>query len=151
VAAQAVEAHGAAATFAAPGVVVVWAILRGPTPSTEEATRVVVRVVAVGPRYRLAELEGVDPFSGARATLLPARAIDAGLDIESPRAGFADHPRREIRLYATEDEARAGRPALTVYYLGVPDTTPEFSTQPALQRYLDDTAAAWRAAAGGAP
>jgi hypothetical protein len=156
-AAQPAEVHGATATFAASGLVVVWAILRAPTPATpatpttEDAARVVVRVAAVGPRYRLAEVNSVDPFTGARELVLPARLIGSGLDVQSPRAGFADHTRRELHLYATEDDARAGRRALTVYYLGVPDTTPEFSAELELRRYLDDTVAATRAAAGGAP
>jgi hypothetical protein len=30
----------------------------------------------------------------------------------------------------------AGRPGLTVYYLGVPDTTPEVTTEAALETYL---------------
>jgi hypothetical protein len=146
--AQPAEVHGATATFAAPGLVVAWAILRGPT---EETTRVVLRITAVGTRYRLVAVEAVDPFAGGRQAVLQARPIGPGLDVSTPRAGFADLPRREIRLYATEDDARAGQPALTVYYLGVPDTTPEFAAEPALQRYLDDAVAAARAAAGGAP
>ena len=34
---------------------------------------------------------------------------------------------------------RARRPALTVYYLGVPDTTPEFTSEAALDAYLAGT------------
>ena len=36
----------------------------------------------------------------------------------------------------TEGDWRTGRFALTVYYLGVPDTTPEFTTEAALEQYL---------------
>jgi len=49
-----------------------------------------------------------------------------------PRASFADLPRREIHLYASAVDWRAGRRGLTVYYLGVPDTT----TEAALETYL---------------
>ena len=46
-----------------------------------------------------------------------------------------------MHLYATESEWRARKPALTVYYLGVPDTTPEFTSQAALDAYLSGTPA----------
>ena len=59
-------------------------------------------------------------------------------EVTSPRAGFSDFPRREIHLYASEADWRARRPALTVYYLGVPDT-PEFSSEAALNAYLGGT------------
>ena len=39
-------------------------------------------------------------------------------------------------------------PLLTVYYLGVPDTTPEFPTQHALGRYLTDRLTRERAIGG---
>jgi len=58
---------------------------------------------------------------------------------KDPRAGFADFPRREIHLYASEADWRARKPALTVYYLGVPDTTPEFTSEAALDAYLAGT------------
>jgi hypothetical protein len=34
------------------------------------------------------------------------------------------------------EDGRAGRPTLTVYYLGVPDTTPEFASEPSLTSHL---------------
>jgi hypothetical protein len=34
------------------------------------------------------------------------------------------------------EDWRAGRPTLTVYYLGVPDTTPEFASEPSPTSYL---------------
>ena len=40
------------------------------------------------------------------------------------------------------------RPALMVYYLGVPDTTPEFASEAGLRAYLDDAVAKARPAAG---
>ena len=48
---------------------------------------------------------------------------------------------REIRLYRTESEWKADVPALTIYYLGVPDTTPEFVSEPDLATYLADAVA----------
>ena len=124
--------------FAAPGVVVAWAVLRGPT---EKTTEVVVRFSVTGDAYRYVAVEGVDPFSRARRTIRPGAPVTGVLDVRSPRATFADFPRREIRLYRTEDDWRRDAVALMIYYLGVPDTTPEFASEAELAAYLAETVA----------
>ena len=53
-----------------------------------------------------------------------------------PRAQFADTPRTEWQLYASEAAARAGKPGLVVYYVGIPDTTPEFADAEKLDAFL---------------
>ncbi len=144
---QSPEIHGENSVFAAPGVAVAWGVLRGPS---EDATQVVLRLVATGPpAYPYVGVDAVDPFTGTRRPVLAPRPLGEALDVRSPRATFADFPRREIRLFRTADDARAGAPGLTVYYLGVPDTTPEFTSEPPLLAYLADAVAKVRAASGG--
>lgn len=130
--------HGADAVFAGPGLAIAWAVLRTPD---EAGTLVVIRVVALDPGYRSVAVEGVDPFTGARRRVLPREALRGALDVRSPRALFGDWPRREIQLYRETPAELAGPPALTVYYLGVPDTTPEFRSEADLQAYLADAIA----------
>lgn len=136
--AQAPLLHGENAVFSTEGLVVAWAVLRG---ATEETTQVLVRLVVRGGRYGYVAVDGVDPFRGARRAVLAGAALADVLDVRSPRASFADFPRREIRLYRTAADWRRGAPALTVYYLGVPDTTPEFASEAALAAYLADAVA----------
>ena len=131
--AQAESVHGADSVFAAPGIGIVWGVLRAPT---EEETVVVTRISNPMARYAYLRVEGVNPFTGRRTAVVEGAPLGAGADVKSPRAGFADFPRREIHLYASEADWRARKPALTVYYLGVPDTTPEFTSQAALDAYL---------------
>ena len=71
------------------------------------------------------------------------------LEVRIPRATFAEFPRREIRFYRTEADWQAKRPALTIFYLGVPDTTPEFLSEAALDAYLTDALTRIRAADQG--
>ena len=131
--AAAQEVHGQDSLFAAPGVAIAWGVLR----STAEAeTQVVVRIAGRGEAYRFVSVEAVDPFTRERQPVLDGRPLGDQVDVRSPRAGFADFPRREIHLYRTAEDLRARRPTLTVYYLGVPDTTPEFTTEAALTTYL---------------
>ncbi|HET7875092.1 MAG TPA: hypothetical protein VFN71_06160, partial [Methylomirabilota bacterium] len=63
-------------------------------------------------------------------------ALNDQADIRSPRASFGSYPRREIHLYRSAVDMRAHKPALTIYYLGVPDTTPEFKTKDGLESYF---------------
>lgn len=131
--AQGPVVHGADSVFAAGDVGIVWSVLKN---EAEERTLVVIRVSNPSGRYAYLSVEGVDPFTQRRAALVEGMPIGARADIVTPRASFADLPRREIHLYASAVDWRAGRPGLTVYYLGVPDTTPEFTTEAALEAYL---------------
>ena len=125
--------HGADSIFAEQGLGIVWGVLKN---DAEERTMVVVRVSNPGGRYAYVSVDGVDPFTRRRVALVEGRPLGASVDLGMPRASFADLPRREIHLYVSAADWRAGRPGLTVYYLGVPDTTPEFTTEAALETYL---------------
>ncbi len=144
-AAGAREIHGVADAFAQPGVALAWGILRG---KSEADTTVVVRVETTDPDFAFVVADGIDPFTQRRKAIqAPVRASPRA-DLRFSRAHFADYPRTEFKFAA---DGKATSPALTVYYLGVPDTTPEFATQEALGRYLDDRLARERAANGVTP
>lgn len=132
-AAQGRELHGEDSVFAGHGVAIAWGVLKG---AVEEQTQVVIRIVPLGQAYGYVSVEGVDPFTQERRVVMDGRPLGDQLDIRSPRGSFADFPRREIHLYQTANEWRKGKPALTVYYVGVPDTTPEFISEAALFTYL---------------
>jgi len=131
--AQGAVVHGADSVFAGPDVAIVWGVLKN---EAEDKTLVVVRVSNPAGRYAYLRVEGVDPFTQRRDALVEGVPLGTRADIKTSRAGFADLPRREIHLYTSEGDWRARRPSLTVYYLGVPDTTPEFTSEAALEAYL---------------
>lgn len=139
-AAGAREVHGVADAFARPGVALAWGILRG---KSEADTIVVVRVETTDPEFAFVAADGIDPFTQQRKAIQAPVRASTRADLRFPRARFADFPRTEFKFAADE---KATSPALTVYYLGVPDTTPEFPAQEALGRYLDDRLARERAA-----
>lgn len=130
---QGQELHGEDSVFSGQGVAIAWGVLKGPV---EEQTQVVIRIVPTCRAYAYVGVEAVDPFTRERRPVLEGRLLTNPLDVRGPRASFADFPRREIHLYRTADDWLARKPALTVYYLGVPDTTPEFTTEAALTDYL---------------
>ena len=126
----ATEVHGTSDGFAGSGVAIAWAVLRG---TSEETTLIVLRVAADPGLYSRVVVDGVDPFSKERQAVAGERPIGAFSDIRMPRARFADFPRTELRF-----SGPTGKPALVVYYLGVPDTTPEFATGARLEAHLAD-------------
>ena len=134
---QGQEIHGENSVFAAHGVAIAWAVLKG---ATEEETQVILRIVPMEASFAAVRVEGVDPFTRNRQVIAEGPLRDR-LDIRSPRTTFADFPRREIRLYRTDTEWQADAPFRTIFYLGVPDTTPEFTSEAALFTYLAEALA----------
>jgi hypothetical protein len=132
------EAHGVSDAFAAPGVALAWGVVRG---ASEAATVVVVRIATDPASYPWLAVAGGDPFTRRKESLLPATRSSGVIDVRSPRARFADFPRTELRLYESAAAAQQDVPALVVFFLGVPDTTPEFATEDKLQAYLSDRVA----------
>lgn len=133
-AADPVEVHGASDIFAARGVAIAWGILRG---ASEEATLVVLRVAAETGKFSHIAVDGVDPFTRRRQALMAGQPFAGTIDVRIPRTRFADLPRSEIRLYGSPEALQRGAPSLLIYYLSIPDTTPEFATEGALVAYLD--------------
>jgi hypothetical protein len=133
------QVHGEGDRFAGHGIAMAWAILKA---AVEDESRVVVRMAPLDPRLVAASIEGVDPFTDRREQVLARTALGAALDATSRRGTFADLPRREFHFYTAAGEKTA--PAVTVYFLGTPDTTPEFLAEEALRAYLDATLAALR-------
>ena len=131
------QVHGENSVFAGNGVALAWGVLKG---ATEEETQAIVQIVPAGGPYTHVSVEGVDPFTQKRQEILGGRPLGREVDVRSSRATFAEYPRREIHFY-TADGWRLGQPALTVYFMGLPDTSPEFTSEPALLAYLHDALA----------
>lgn len=143
---QGQEVHGENSVFSGPGVAIAWGILKGPV---EDESRVIVRIVPVAGTYAYVSVDGVDPFTQKRQVILDGRPLGDRLDVASLRGSFADLPRRELHLYRTAADWQGRRPAVTVYYLGVPDTTPEFTSESALLTYLAEALAKARGTGQG--
>ena len=137
------EVHGVSDAFAQPGVSLAWGVLRG---KSDADTLVVIRVETAASDYAFVAADGVDPFTQQRKPLKARTRVGGGVDIAIPRTHFADYPRTELRFAPDEN----GAPVLVVYYVGVPDTTPELPTHDAVAHSLADRIARARATAGTA-
>ena len=141
------ELHGHSDSFAGGGVAIAWGVLRG---ASEDSTAIVLRVAADPVAYSKLAADGVDPFTQRRQPVLAERPLAAQVDVRMPRAHFADFPRTELRFYAAGPSASSA-PALTVFYLGVPDTTPEFTSEANLDASLAERIGRLRATRSKTP
>lgn len=142
------EVHGENSVFGGEGVAIAWGILKAPV---EDQSQVILRIVPRGQPVAVVRIEAVDPFTAKRQVVLDGQPLGEGLDVRSLRGSFADFPRREILLYRTVADWQGRRPTAIIYYLGVPDTTPEFASSGALDTYLRDALAAIQGGQGRRP
>jgi hypothetical protein len=140
------EIHGATDAFTADGVAIAWAILWA--ANAEDAT-VVMRIARDDKVHPALAVVAVDPFGGQSQVIRAPAAAPGIVDVPSPRRRYADFPRTEVKLYASATPAPAEAPALTIFYLGVPDTAPEFTTETRLRAWLDGRIARLRSSAKG--
>jgi hypothetical protein len=127
--AAAKEVHGQIDAFKTSGVSMAWAVLRGPD---EARTFIVVRL-RVKAGIESVVVTGRDPFTGAAKDLARVTLSKGRAEVRIPRASFADYPRTEWQFQGAANEL-----PLTVFYLGVPDTTPEFADDASLDKYLEE-------------
>ena len=142
------EAHGSSDAYAERGVALAWAVLRG---ADDAGASVVIRIATDEALYPSVALAGVNPFTKAEQLLQPARPVSGRVDVQIPRSRFVDYPRAEIRLYGKAAPGPPSAPLLTIFYLGVPDTTPEFADRAKLDAYLSDRIARLGTTSKGTP
>lgn len=140
------EVHGSSDVFAVAGVAIAWAVLRD---ANEADAMVVMRISRDAAMHPACAVTGVDPFSGQSQAILAPTVGRETLDVRMLRRRFADFPRTEVKLYASAKAAVNEPPALTIFYLGVPDTAPEFTSERTLRTYLDERIARLRSNPGG--
>src|SRR4051794_31342546 len=118
------EMHGMADVFTAPGIAIAWGIARG---ATDPSTIVHVRIAVDARQYPYGSASASDPFTNAELPLLAPTRVESAVNLRVPRSRYAEFPRTELRFFASEQAVQENAPALIVFYLGVPDTTPEFA------------------------
>jgi len=129
------EVHGSADALALPEIAIAWGVLRAPK---EDETTVVIRIEPDPQAYAWIDVVGRDPFTRRETPLLPISDLGGAFDLKVPRTRFADYPRTEIRLWARATAPGSSPPALVIYYLGIPDTTPESRRGDELERSLSE-------------
>ena len=137
------EMHGSADAFAAPGMALAWGVLRG---ATDDAALVVIRIVTDSAMFTDVAITGSDPFTSRQQSMLAMTSSTSGVvELRMPRTHFAEYPRTELRFFDPALPRTPRAASLLVFYLGVPDTTPEFADEAKLDAYLRERIAQLKA------
>jgi hypothetical protein len=129
------EFHGADSVFEKEGITILWAILKGPT---EESSRVYIKILNSGKSpFQIFSLEAVDPFSKEKEWVVKGETLKKENLVKSVRTSFTEKTGRKVFFYKNAEDLSKENAATIVYYLGVPDTTPEFLTEREMENYFE--------------
>lgn len=130
------EYHGADSVFEVQGVAIFWAILKGPD---DDHSCVYIRIIDSGVHpspFQSYRVEAVDPFSNEKEWVTKTVEWKKETEVKASRSSFKDKPARRILFYENTADDPREKPAMTVFYMGIPDTTPEILTEPQLEDYF---------------
>jgi hypothetical protein len=128
------EFHGADSVFEKDGITILWAILKGPT---EESSWVHIKIINSGKNpFQIFSVEAVDPFSKEKEWVVKGKKLEKENLIRSNRASFREKTGRRILFYRSTEAFEKENPDMIVYYLGVPDTSPEFLSEKGIEDYF---------------
>lgn len=130
--------HGSLDIFSAEGIELAWAITKSSQGQDPEKDVVSLRIVRKDKKIGALTVLGVDPFTGNQNSVFKAAFSDRFLEIQFPRSHFADYPKTEIYFFSSSEEEKKNAPSFIVYYMGVPDTTPEFLDEEKMEKYLTE-------------
>ena len=130
------EYHGADSVFEMEGVAILWAILKGPD---EDHSWVYIKMIDSGvppSPFQSYSVQAVDPFSDEKDWVVKNVEWKRENEVKASRSSFKDKPARRILFYGNTADDPREKPAMTVFYMGIPDTTPEFLTETQLEEYF---------------
>jgi len=131
------ELHGADSVFQKNGMAILWAILKGPD---EERSWVYIKILYPedDPRaFQIFSVEAVDPFAKEREWEIKGKKLRRENVIRSLRSSFKDKAERRILFYRDTAEYDSEKPAMTIFYMGVPDTSPELLSEKEVNDYFE--------------
>jgi hypothetical protein len=131
------EIHGADSSFRVDFLGIVWGMLRGDQGAP---VQVIIRVRVLGDSpapYAAYAVQAVEPLSGATDWVARRRPLESVNDVVSPREVFKEMTGRRLLFYRQAAGASEPAPDLVIYYMGVPDTTPEFADAGQMEKYFE--------------
>jgi hypothetical protein len=129
------EFHGADSAFEREGITILWAILKG---STEESSWVYIKIVNSGKNpFQTFSVEAVDPFTKEKEWVVKGKELKKENLVRSNRTSFRDKTARRILFYQSMEAFEKENPDMAIYYLGVPDTSPEVLSEKEMENYFE--------------
>jgi hypothetical protein len=131
----ATEYHGADSVFEKEGIVILWAILKG---QDEASSWVYIKIVnSGGTPYQIFSVEAIDPFSKEKEWVVKGKKLEKDNVVKSVRTSFRDKTSRRILFYRNTEALEKENPGMAVFYLGVPDTSPEVLSEKEMESYFE--------------
>jgi hypothetical protein len=128
------EFHGADSAFEREGITILWAILKGPT---EESSWVYIKIISSSKSpFQIFSVEAGDPFSKEKEWVVKGERLGEENMIRGVRSSFKDKTARRILFYRSTEAFKKEEPDMAVYYLGVPDTSPEVLSEKEMEDYF---------------
>jgi hypothetical protein len=129
------EFHGADSTFEREGITILWAILKGPT---EESSWVYIKIInSEKSPFRIFGVEAVDPFSNEKEWVVKGKKLEKENLVRAVRTSFRDKTARRILFCRNAEAFEKENPDMTIYYLSVPDTSPEVLSEKEMEDYFE--------------
>jgi len=129
------EFHGADSVFEREGITILWAILKG---QDEAGSWVYIKIINSGKNpFQIFSVEAVDPFTKEKEWVIKGERLGEENVIKGVRSSFRDKTARRILFYRSTEAFEKENPGMTVYYLGVPDTSPEVLSEKEMEEYFE--------------
>jgi len=129
------EYHGADSVFEKDGIVILWAILKGPD---EASSWVYTKIVKSEDNpFHFFSVEAIDPFSKEKERVLKGMKLEKENVVKSIRTSFRDKTSRRFLFYRNIEALEKETPDMTVFYMGVPDTAPEVLSEKEMENYFE--------------
>jgi hypothetical protein len=131
----ATEYHGADSVFEKEGIVILWAILKG---QDEASSWVYIKIINSGGNpFQFYGVEAIDPFSKEKEWVVKGQKLEKENIVKSIRTTFRDKTSRRILFYRNMEALKKENPGMAVFYLGVPDTSPEVLSEKEMESYFE--------------
>lgn len=133
--AQDTEYHGADSVFETEGIAVFWAVLKG---SDIDSSKVYINIVPENKGtvdYSRYSVVLANVFTKEEEVLVDYQLLeDENIIIQNYRT-FYDKSKRRLLFFKPDDSG--DRPSMEIYYVGVPDTAPEFLLEEHIRAFFD--------------
>lgn len=121
---QEIEYHGADSVFEAEGLAVFWAILKGTDINSSKVYIDIVPLDSMKNAYTSYRVVAANVFTGDEESVVELESLKQENLIIQEYGSFSKLAKRRLLFYRSEDTKDA--PFMEIYYIGVPDTSPEF-------------------------
>lgn len=131
---QDIEYHGADSIFAVDDIAVFWAILKGPDINTSKVYINIVPLDLNKLEFTRYSVVAANVFSGEEEIIIDFQSLENENLIIQEYGSFSMMSKRRLLFYCTDDSS--DNPNMEIYYIGVPDTAPEFSAEEQIQAFF---------------